>query len=156
MKNSTKAILAISAIGLAGAAYVLFKKSTQGLVAKSLEVGSLSESKSFTITLAEPFGICWSARVRDVATGAEFACALNTMTWTPSAPRVRPGVGNLYIQFEARNLSSSGSLTLTIKDDAGVTLRTGAVTIPANGYGSIDCTVDMPDRNYGITVSVTP
>lgn len=120
----------------------------------------LSDSKSFTIAVAAPFAICTAAVVKDLAAGTEYTCVLTTMTWSPSAPQVRPGAANLYILFQVRNIAGAGNLTLTIKDDTGATLKTetkmaGSVG-SAQQFVTTEVTVDMPDRNYGITVSVTP
>ena len=173
MKNSTKAVAVAGALG-AGAVLVYLATRPQPLGLASarakeeemlnrvfpLGVGTLSDTKTFTITAATAFGICWTARVKDLATGWQFDGNLATMLWTPSAPIVRPGAGNLYIRFEARNISLSGNLTLTIKDDTGATLKTETLVAGNIGSGteyvSIEWTGEMPTRNYGITVSVTP
>lgn len=120
----------------------------------------LSGTGSFTIGLATPFSICSLAAVTDVAQGLTWQYSFSSNSWSPSEPKVRPGASNLKIMFQVRNISSSGNVTLTIKDDTGAILKTETLAIGSVGspteYKQTECTVAMPDRAYGITVSVTP
>lgn len=125
-----------------------------------LEVVGLSESKSFTIELATAFGICAQAAVRDVGQNTTSYWSFVSNSWSGTG-RVRPGAGNLGLSFQARNISGAGNLTLVIKDDTGKILTTQ--TIAAGSVGSAnqyvqttEVIVDMPDRAYTITCSVTP
>lgn len=122
-----------------------------------LEVSHHSETLTFTIAtaLGVTSGIISAIRVQDVSTGQWY-------NWDRPGPFVptpvcTPGPMNLYIAFWAINQGVAGNITLTIKDDTGATLATKTEYCPYGGAGvGIEVTVDMPARNYAITLTVTP
>lgn len=134
----------------------------------------LSEQLAFTIqtTLATTTGKIGSIRVQDIARNMWYEWDISDRRWyerydleetrTPvSGPRVTPG-SNLYIGLWVINQGQDGNLTLTIIDDAGVTLAVQTFWCPYwnnninIGVGIETGTKTMPSRPYGITVGVSP
>jgi len=130
----------------------------QSYAGKPLEISIKSETYSFTVAplLGATAGIISAIRVQDVKLDKWFNWD-RPGPFSPSAPIITPGAGNLYIAFWAVNQGLAGNLTLTIKDDTGTVLATKTASAPYGGAGvGIEWTGEMPGRNYGITLTVTP
>jgi hypothetical protein len=133
---------------------------------RPLEITIKSDSAPFSIS---PYtyvsGKLIAIRVQDIPRGIWYNWDGSTRTWD-KAPQVTVGSQTLYIAAAAVNAGNvAGPLTLTITDDTGKTLATKTVTVqPWNGsytspndYIGVETgSIDMPNRSYGITVSVTP
>jgi len=123
-----------------------------------LKIGIKSESMSFNVS---PYtyvsGIIQAIRVQDIARHIWYTWD-RPGPWSPSEPVVTVGSKTLYIAFWAVNQGgTTGTLTLTVKDDTGKTLATKSVSCaPGAGVGIEAPDLDMPNRTYGITLSVTP
>lgn len=123
---------------------------------------TLSETKTFTIatTLGATSGKIGAIRVQDIARGIWFGWDLATGTWDKT-PSCTPG-NNLYIAFWAINEGADGNLRLRIIDDTGKVLADKTVWAVywggdiTKGVGVETGTINMPSRNYGITLEVTP
>jgi hypothetical protein len=153
---------------LAGLALNAALSAGRKLAAKTrpLEISVQSDSQSFSIS---PYtyvsGRLIAIRVQDVARGIWFNWNGSTRTWDNS-PNVTVGSGTLYIAAAAVNAgNAAGNVTLTITDDAGATLATKTITVqPWNGsytspndYVGVETgSINMPNRQYGVTVSTTP
>lgn len=127
-------------------------------VAERKALLSPSETRTFTITppAAATFGVISAIRVQDIATGEWYNWDAPG-PFTPSLPIVTVGSGTLYIAFWVINQGDTGDLTLTIKDDDGNVLETKTVSCARGaGVGLEAPDLDMPNRPYGITVTVTP
>jgi hypothetical protein len=133
---------------------------------RPLEITIKSDYTSFSIS---PYtyvsGKLIAIRVQDIPRGIWYNWDGSTRTWD-NAPKVTVGSKTLYIAAAAVNAGNvAGSLTLTITDDTGKTLASKTLTVqPWNGsytspndYIGVETgSIDMPNRSYGITVSVTP
>lgn len=118
-----------------------------------------SDSYAFSITpIAVPvptFGRLAALRVQDLYTFEWFEWAYGV--WTTRRPEVHVGPGMLYIAAYADNEGDSGLMQLSVKDDVGVYLSFKEETVAAGAsFGDETGTIDMPDRSYGITVTVVP
>lgn len=118
----------------------------------------LSETMSFSVspyTFTE--GIIQAIRVQDIPRGIWFNWD-RPGPWSPSEPEVTVGSGTLYIAFYAVNTGNvRGTLTLKIADDTGAVLASKSEAVdPGAGVGIEAPGLDMPNRAYGITLSVTP
>lgn len=71
-----------------------------------------------------------------------------------SPPSVSVGSGNLYIAYWLVNEGSNiASVTLYIEDDTGTILAEKNIGLyPGEGGGIEASNLDMPSRNYGITI----
>jgi hypothetical protein len=152
------AVGAVFAIPIGAAALSLLLKPTEAMATKARLKVSLSESMSFNIS---PYtyvsGIIQAIRVQDIPRDIWYEWD-RPGPWKPSAPIVTVGSKTLYIAFWAvNNGNTTGTLTLTVKDDTGKTLASKSVSCaPGAGVGIEAPDLDMPNRTYGITLSVTP
>ena len=145
---------------LAGIALNAALSTAKKLAAKTqpLKISMKSEAMSFNIS---PYtyvsGIIQAIRVQDIPRGIWYNWD-RPGPWSPSEPIVTVGSGTLYIAFWAVNQGNvTGTLTLTIKDDTGKTLASKSASCdPGAGVGIEAPRIDMPNRTYGITLSVTP
>lgn len=78
--------------------------------------------------------------------------------WDSSGqPMITPGANNLYLAFYAVNQGTlSGTLTLTLKNAAGTTLKTQSVQVSGGGNGGLEYTGAMPEAAYSLALAVTP
>jgi hypothetical protein len=71
-------------------------------------------------------------------------------------PQCAPGVGNIYFGSGAigiRNIGASGTIFIRVVDDAGVELHYEEFTANTGDLrGNIAFAVDMPNRDYTITI----
>jgi len=110
-------------------------------------------------------GVLLAIRVQDVKRNLWASWDGKTRTWDTFLD-VTVGPKTLYIAAAAANQGNvAGDLTLTITDDTGKVLATKKITVqPWNGsftapndYIGVETgSIDMPNRPYGVTVSVTP
>lgn len=145
---------------LAGVVLNAALSARKKLAAKTqpLKIGIQSETTGFNIspyTFAS--GIISGIRVQDIPRNIWYNWD-RPGPWSPSEPNVTVGSKTLYIAFWAVNQGNvTGTLTLTVKDDTGATLATKSVSCaPGAGVGIEAPNLDMPNRTYGITLSVTP
>jgi len=129
---------------------------------------SVHHSDSVNVQIA-PYayteGILLAIRVQDIPRDLWANWNGQTRTWDTFLD-ITPGSKTLYIAVAAINAGSvAGSLTLTIVDDTGKVLATKAFTVqPWNGswtapndfIGVETGSIDMPNRPYSVTISVTP
>lgn len=152
------AVGTVFAIPIGAAALSLLLKPTEAIAGSAPLKVSLSESMGFNIS---PYtyvsGIISGIRVQDIPRDIWYSWD-RPGQWSPSAPVVTVGSKTLYIAFWAVNQgNATGTLTLTVKDDTGKTLATKSVSCaPGAGVGIEAPDLDMPNRTYGITLSVTP
>ncbi|GAI50916.1 unnamed protein product, partial [marine sediment metagenome] len=120
-----------------------------------------SETVAFSISpivLAE--GIVEAIRVQDIK--REIWYDYDRITgWTRGGypvTSIEVAVGdNLYIAAYAKNLGDTAELHLLIKNDQMMALLDKREVVATGGtFGGETGTINMPDRAYGITVSVTP
>lgn len=104
-------------------------------------------------------GRIWAIRVQDLTTGKWFNWDLGN--WDAAGPpMVNPG--GLYIAMwiiiEPVYPIESEYMTLTIKDDTGKVLASKSMWVSSElgQGGGLEWTGNMPDRNYNITLTVTP
>jgi hypothetical protein len=139
---------------------------------RPLEISIKSDSVGFSISpYAYVSGKLIAIRVQDVARGIWYSWDGSTRTWDKT-PVVYVGSKTLYIAAAAVNAGNvAGTLTLTITDDTGKVLGdvttggsksqtvqpwNGSYTSPNDYLGYETGSIDMPNRSYGITVSVIP
>ena len=119
-----------------------------------------SETISLTIIpyLAPAFGVMLAVRVQDI--GREPHLWYNwdrDVGWDRTPIVVTPGAGTLYIAAAARQDGSDGYLTLTITDDIGNTLVTKTEWVATGSWVGVETgSINMPNRDYVIAISVTP
>ncbi|MEM2830982.1 MAG: hypothetical protein QXZ14_12065 [Candidatus Jordarchaeales archaeon] len=132
------------------------------MLPQPLQVSIKSETRTFTIatTLGATSGKIAAIRVQDISRNKWFNWDMTTGSWDTS-PSCAPG-NNLYIAFWAINQGADGNLRLRIIDDTGKVLADKTVYAPYwggdinKGVGVETGTINMPSRNYGITLEVTP
>ena len=121
-----------------------------------------SETMSLTIktALAATNGKIGAIRVQDIAKGLWFSWDVSTRTWDKT-PTVTPG-NTLYIAVWAINLGEAGNVRIRLTDDTGKVLADKTVWCPywggdiTIGVGVETGTIAMPDRDYVVTINVTP
>jgi len=121
----------------------------------------MSETLSFSII---PFALGASGaislvEVRDLQRLLIYQWDPDTETWSPSPPEVQVGAGTLEISAYGINIGDiPGDVTVTIKDDTGAVLATTTKNIvPNSEYVLAKASpLDMPNRDYGITIIVEP
>jgi len=152
---------------LAGLALNAALTAAKRSAVKPLQVTIKSESKGFTISpYTVTSGKILAIRVQDIVRGIWYNWDASTGAWDKTPISVYVGSKTLYIAAAAVNVgNAAGSLTLTITDDTGKTLASktqtvqpwnGSYTAPNDYIGVETGSIDMPNRSYGITVSVTP
>ncbi|MCJ7632452.1 hypothetical protein MUP77_08680 [Candidatus Bathyarchaeota archaeon] len=123
-----------------------------------------SEVQSFIITaLGNPIGKVWAIRIQDIPRDIWYNWDAY-IGWTTTGPvgpgpgegGVTPGTNTLYIAFWAVNNSVTGDMRVTIVDDTGALLAEKTSWVPQGGAIGIEWTGNMPWRNYGIIIEVTP
>ena len=117
----------------------------------------LSDLASFSINPVSPAnGKIHAIRVQDIARQLWFEWDIG-LGWRPSTPEVTVGSKTLYIAFYVVNEGGGGILSLTAKDDADRILAGIMMYVDAGaGLGVESGSKDMPNRTYGITLTVTP
>ena len=116
-----------------------------------------SETMSVTISRYAPaFGVMLAVRVQDIPRGIWHNWDRD-VGWDRTPIVVTPGTGTLYIAAAARQDGSDGYLTLTITDDIGNTLVTKTEWVATGSWVGVETgSINMPNRDYVITISVTP
>lgn len=114
-----------------------------------------SEIQTITIlALGDVVGIISYIKVTDIAT-------VTTYDVYPEGAQAycTPGAGNLGLLFRVENTGAlDGDIRILITDDTGAVLYDVTWTLIAGGgaTGPVSVTLDMPGRDYGITIEVTP
>lgn len=120
------------------------------------DYGNVSNTVTTTTQATGPAeAVLTAIRVQDVDRQLWFEYDVGA-AWNPKSPEITPGTGNLYIAFYITNNGQAGTITLTIKDDDGLTLATKTETIAAGASKGIEYTGTMPDSSYNITLEFTP
>jgi hypothetical protein len=123
---------------------------------KAILFGHPAETMGFTIkAYGTSVGIVQAIRVQDIPRNKWYNWD-RPGPWSPSEPEITPGSGTLYIAFYALNNGVAGNLTLTITDDTGATLATKTAYAASGSGVGIEWTGDMPYKDYGISLKVTP
>jgi len=149
---------AVLGIPVGAAALSLMQLMPETMAVRAPLKVTLGETKGFSIS---PYtvvtGIIQAIRVQDIPRGIWYNWD-RPGPWSPSEPEVTVGSRTLYIAFYATNTGNvRGTLTLRITDDTGAVLASKSESVdPGGGVGIEAPGLDMPNRTYGITLSVSP
>ena len=118
--------------------------------------GNVSNTVTTTVSATGPTeGIIQAIRIQDVPRQIWYSWDKG-IGWSPRAPVITPGVGAFYAAFYGVNNGAAGNITITIKDDQGITLSSKTESIAAGAGIGVEYTGTMPDRYYGITLVASP
>jgi len=109
---------------------------------------AVDEAHTFTVTaLGEPSANIFLLIVTDYATNASYDVLAGVQ------PYCTPGVGNLGISVSIENAGTiRGTVYLRVTDDTGAELYYDEWTLDVGGSIGVGITVDMPPRDYSITI----
>lgn len=124
----------------------------------NISVKHYSDSYAFSIAPKAvpvlPYGTLTAISIRDIETGEWFEW--NNGFWTTRRPEVTIGP-NLYIEAWAVNEGEAGVMQVLIRDDVNAVLAVKQETVAAVGtLGAETGTKNMPNRTYGIMITVEP
>ncbi len=119
---------------------------------------TLGDSVTFAVSPATvTSGKITAIRVQDISRNIWYNWDDPGRTWS-STPSVVPGTNNLYVSFYVTNtgVGSSGSLSLSLKNQDGTSLATKTASVAPGGSVGLEYTGTMPNAILQLVISVTP
>lgn len=122
----------------------------------NISVKQYSEVMGFSIApVLATYGTLVGVRVQDLETFEWFEWDYGV--WVTRMPEVHVGPGKLYIAAYAINEGDGGLMQLSIKDDVNEVLAFKEEVVAAGAtFGDETDPINMPNRNYGIVITVVP